>query len=534
MAHADPYTIQWTVRHISEGGTVTFRNDTCFLLPLDKCGRVMPDAAHAEVPRRIRDAAAACTDLYVMSHGWNSTPTTAIRLYRDTLGGLAREAAERCWVVPTDEGTWKVAGSSMPYKPLFVGIVWPSILFADGWGQYMASWSVIQDALGVKVQLTRGMTVSNNVPPQPSSMAPPLPAEVDELATAMGATEKQRASLVLSSYHLESTEKQHTVAAASTMVELLKYRTTGLEVATCVDASPGSAAGSESTTASIPDAVDVFEVLDVDGKGFARLVTTAMSNIRSDLEDLPETRSDFDPTSTTVWDIIRAGTVRMMKERAESVGGSGVLSDLLLALRNPALQVHILGHSFGCKVVLQALNVANSRRTDASSLVHSLSLIQPAVSRWVFSPNPPKYKLSFLKPTPGAHVNVVHDNLVAHPVLVAFSQTDWLLKSLYPLGFPFTVDVGRVVAATEHVESPGAISPAAALGAYGSPLNLPHVTSVDIGDVDADYSTLVGAARVVGVRGDWIHTACSQDKYKGWLYPEFFNMLHCFMHGTFP
>ncbi len=79
-------------------------------------------------------------------------------------------------------------------------------------------------------------------------------------------------------------------------------------------------------------------------------------------------------------EIIRKATVYQMKDRAGTVGASGVGPMLrqLLSIGGP--RIHLMGHSFGGKVVLSALTVPSHPRR-----VESVLLLQPAINHLCFA-----------------------------------------------------------------------------------------------------------------------------------------------------
>lgn len=74
-----------------------------------------------------------------------------------------------------------------------------------------------------------------------------------------------------------------------------------------------------------------------------------------------------------------------MKDRAGTVGARGVAPLLTDLLRASEARVHLLGHSFGGKVVLSALCVPS----DLPRKVHAALLLQPAVSHLCFAERVP-------------------------------------------------------------------------------------------------------------------------------------------------
>ncbi len=122
-------------------------------------------------------------------------------------------------------------------------------------------------------------------------------------------------------------------------------------------------------------------------------------------------------------DAVRVLSYSIMKARAGDIGRTG-LGPLLAALhtRSPQVRVHLLGHSFGARLVSFAL--AGIDRPSASP-VASLLLVQGAFSHWSFAheqDNP------FAKP--GA-LNEFADR-VHGPLVATYSMFDWAVCRWYP------------------------------------------------------------------------------------------------------
>ena len=85
-----------------------------------------------------------------------------------------------------------------------------------------------------------------------------------------------------------------------------------------------------------------------------------------------------------------------LHEGARSRRGRRGVKDLLHAMlktsvRAPpqtGVRIHLVGHSFGCRVLLTACSLVRAS-ADPPPLPHSILLIQPAISRWAFSPMGP-------------------------------------------------------------------------------------------------------------------------------------------------
>lgn len=120
---------------------------------------------------------------------------------------------------------------------------------------------------------------------------------------------------------------------------------------------------------------------------------------------------------------VRVLSYNVMKTRAGDIGRSG-LGPLLAELhrRSPGLRVHLIGHSFGARLVSFALSGVGE---PADSPIASLLLLQGAFSHWSFAhaqDNP------FAKPGAlNAWANRVHGPLVA-----TFSVYDWAVCRWYP------------------------------------------------------------------------------------------------------
>ncbi|MFK4149739.1 hypothetical protein [Streptomyces sp. NPDC004065] len=122
-------------------------------------------------------------------------------------------------------------------------------------------------------------------------------------------------------------------------------------------------------------------------------------------------------------DAVRVLSYTIMKARAGDIGRSG-LGPLLEALqgRSSSVRVHLIGHSFGARLVAFALSGISA---PAQSPVASLLLLQGAFSHWSFShakDNP--------FGSPGA-LNAFADR-VHGPLVATFSVFDWAVGVWYP------------------------------------------------------------------------------------------------------
>lgn len=176
-----------------------------------------------------------------------------------------------------------------------------------------------------------------------------------------------------------------------------------------------------------------------------------------------------------------------MKKRANIVGSTGLaprLTELQEAL--PKSHVHLVGHSFGCKVCLAS--VASDSRSDKQ--IDSMTLLQAAVSELCFAPS-----IKELQDDPsGAYSEV--PKRVKGPMAVTFSRKDKALTIAYLVASQIAGQIGelpgrRMLGNSELYAALGANGivavpnvPQIVLGKSGTPYALqPGLNSIDANDV---------------------------------------------------
>jgi pimeloyl-ACP methyl ester carboxylesterase len=163
-----------------------------------------------------------------------------------------------------------------------------------------------------------------------------------------------------------------------------------------------------------------------------------------------------------------------MKDRARKFGESGA-NKLLLAMYQAAagkdLNVHLMGHSFGCIVVSAML--AGAPKLPASGLkVKSMVLVQGALSLWSFCADIPKKE-----GTPGYFNRLLKGRQVTGPIVTTQSEFDAAVGTFYPLA----AGLKQQVAFGEFPKYAG-------VGSFGVQ-GLPDITTGrKMGDVAEDYS----------------------------------------------
>ncbi|AEM86119.1 hypothetical protein [Streptomyces violaceusniger] len=345
--------------------------------------------AYGDVDLRQRDrlleqaARQDLTDLVVFAHGWNNTRTMATRLY------------DR-FFAPFPE----LLGEAGPARLGYVGVVWPSMRFAD--------------------ESLAGST------PEPAPGAPPGP-DADIRRPGLDAETHRALDTVFPG-------RRQIVARLAELLAERPERLAALDEFGVLVRGLVRVHG-ESGTAGDPAAADEDEDEDEDDDGvpamfgadvpevcerFAAALTEARG--KTDAED----RAFPDSGLGGLWDgaheLLRQGTYYVMKRRAGAVGreGLGPVLGALAAVR-PAPRLHLVGHSFGGRLVSYALTGLPEGATVAS-----VTLLQGAFSHYAFAE-----RLPHATGRGGALHSAAHR--VRGPVVSCHSHHDTALGLLYPV-----------------------------------------------------------------------------------------------------
>jgi hypothetical protein len=123
-----------------------------------------------------------------------------------------------------------------------------------------------------------------------------------------------------------------------------------------------------------------------------------------------------------------------MKKRARTVGEGGMhtfLKDLQMATAATATRFHLIGHSFGTIVVSGMLGGPDGR-APLPRAVDSAALLQGAVSLWCYAPQIP-----FTGAGGGYFNPILADRKVKGPIVTTRSKYDDAVGVLYPLASRF-------------------------------------------------------------------------------------------------
>ncbi len=326
--------------------------------------------------------AAGVTDLFVFSHGWNNSVETARDLYANFFGEMAPLAGP---------------GASPGIRPGTTigtaGVIWPSLLWAD------------EPTPGSPTPAGAMATTPRAAPapagPSDAQLVQDLkrvftrPAQgqaIDRLAALLQSRPNNAAALV---------EFQREMRA------LLPERTTG---------------GPE----------DQGQRALVEGDyriAFRRMATAArMAGVpgKPDQGGAPTLGGPLGDLWDGAKEALRQLSYFTMKERAGVVGQQGLgplLGSLHAAL--PSLRVHLLGHSFGARLVSFSLAGLAADAVGSASPIKSLTLLQGAFSHFAFAASLPQ------DPTRAGELNGMAAR-VDGPLAVSFSSFDTAVGVLYP------------------------------------------------------------------------------------------------------
>ncbi len=343
-------------------------------LTFDKSGNLTsPDSAGflAEV------AASGVADLFFMSHGWGSSAGGAHALYEAMFPLVAAAARQAPGVGPVG----------------FAGLIWPSLWFPD-----------------------------------------PPPAAAAQVAAAVAAGRPGAADAALSGQQIADTLKTSfndpgQPATVQQMGQLIDAGTAGVGVEPQATQQARLAQFHGLLQTLVPGGQQPAE----DSGETALLRTDDPQRDYASISDLVGSAppggaaEGIDDIFGKIWngakDALRVASYFEMKARAGDIGAKG-LGPLLerLHAQAPGIRVHLMGHSFGARLVSFSLSGISSA---AASPVASLSLIQGAFSHWSFA-----HLQNMPFGTAGAlnqYANRVHGPLVA-----TFSQYDYAVGIWYP------------------------------------------------------------------------------------------------------
>ena len=169
-------------------------------------------------------------------------------------------------------------------------------------------------------------------------------------------------------------------------------------------------------------------------------------------------RGRFDPNASdealeglgsSARDVFRAFTYWQMKKRAGVVGAIGVrVAAVALQARFPNARLHLVGHSFGCKVMLAAVAGPGE---PLPKPVQTLVLLQGAVSYEAMA------ETVSGTTSPGGYRDAVDVARVAGPIVASFSRLDKACGQAYPLASRVANQTGELEGLLDRFRALGAV-----------------------------------------------------------------------------
>ena len=397
-----------------------------YIIPFDKRGACIGPQTRTHLVEAA--GAGGFTDIFLFSHGWNNDWSVATGRYEQFLKGYMEMRASHDLAMP--------AG----YKPLLVGIFWPSTALVFG-------------------ESEKGPGIAAGDPDAVDEAVAAALDEVAALAEDLGADDAARL------YELAQAESLGPDEALE-LGEILKGVYAGADDE-LGDSDPVTAEDLvENWAQAQTGPADLDDFGTVDAAGDTGLQAAFLGGLLKKL----------DPRNA-----IRTATVYKMKDRAGKVGARGVatlLNDLLTA---GDAKVHLIGHSYGGKIVLSATAAKPLPRP-----VESMLLLQPAVSHLCFAETVPGTDRS------GGYRPVL--DRVNKPVLSTFSRHDFPLTKTFHLALRRKKDLGEA-----QIAGDGPPSRYAALGGFG-PRGC-NEELIDIKGLNEAYA-LDPDVQIYGLRGD--------------------------------
>ncbi|HKY20155.1 MAG TPA: hypothetical protein VJM31_02955 [Vicinamibacterales bacterium] len=365
---------------VAGGATEAAVLDPDIRLRFDAKGRLLPESV-AQAQELVQRAAKA-TDVFVVSHGWWNDSATADCFYRRMLGGLRKH-----------QPSYLTADR---FKPVFVAIYWPSAVF----------------------------------PLEPSDCDVREVGRRTELSPTGGVTAEKVRAWASAAFPEASTRPEFAAEVARLNALFEQNQNANL-----------AAAASQEIVAILQRWQTLVDVEGVNEGPEQELFAGSAAEVVQRWEARPEARAEAGLSAPKWLNFANAFTFWTMKRRAGVVGSQGlyhIIRQLQPMRERARLRVHMIGHSFGGKLLSASLT---GHRADAHNRADSVVILQGAFSQFAFSSVPQIAALGVSTSRPGLYLPVVANKLIAGALVVTHSNADLANRLLYPAGVALVNDV---------------------------------------------------------------------------------------------
>jgi hypothetical protein len=350
----------------------------------DKAARLVDDDDRRDLQSLLDDD--AITDLVILAHGWNNDIEEARKLYRRIAMSLREQ----------HDGA---DGGLVEDRTLgLLGVLWPSKKFAD---EDLIPGGAASFGLDAEAQLTQ---------------------RIDDLRDAFDADD---ASQQLDEARTLTSSLEDSRAARQRFVELVR------------SVVPNDAGEDDDASQQFLeiDADDLLRQLDdptLDDPTVWLPPPSEGGGGAATLDDIAPAGVGLGGMVRSAQRLLNYATYYQMKARAGKVGAEG-LAPLLKSIEKPGLRFHLVGHSFGGRLVTAA--AASDQGVDR---LGSLVLLQAAFSHYGFSEN--------WKPdTDGAFRRVLTGGRLVGPLVITHTRNDKAVGIAYALASRIANQVGAEV-----------------------------------------------------------------------------------------
>jgi hypothetical protein len=341
----------------------------------------------------IRALRATARDLLVISHGWNNDEADAFNLYERLAASMSA-----VWASPA------YAGSSIA-RPVLVGVFWPSKKFADA-DLIPGGAATVDDecaALRARIDALRG-----------TFDAPYADDRFDralELSSGLAASPSALAEFVEVVRGLV-TEPSHGDHDGDGLFH-------DLDATVIADRLTDPTLGDPDLWSVQPSPADVGSVLLAGAP--IPFENTGVAAFLGPPESL----------ATAARRLLNLATFYQMKERAGLVGRCG-LAPVLADVVAEGQRLHLVGHSFGARVVTSAASL------EAGPPLRSMCLLQAAFSHYAFAQN-------WEPGQDGAFRSVLTSGRLSGPIMVTHTRNDHAVGIAYAIASRLAHQVAATV-----------------------------------------------------------------------------------------